>query len=194
MIYTQSKSMKVVFFIALILLVVSIVIYPFKMKGAVHVNVVENIGFAVVRVFNIRLFSGRLKMASGGKVSLEKEKNKKKKNKNKGLSRHYFLSLIKKVVVKKAELFFNGGAENNAHLVSMVSGYVNVFVSSIFAVFMNKYNHMKTFISIEPEYEKERLELTALGVISFSLLDMFLSFICGVYYMLKERRDKRYAR
>ena len=195
MFYTQPKSMKVVFFIiATILFVICIIVYPFKMKGAVHINIVENIGFAVVKVFNIRLFSGRLKMTSGGKLSLEKEKNKKKNNKNKTLKHHYFLSLMKKVEVKKAELFFNGGTERDVYLVSIVSGYINVFVTSIFAVFMNKYKHMKTFISVEPDFERDRLELTASGVISFSLLDMFLSFIHGVYYMLKERRGKDYAR
>ena len=182
--------MKVaVLILVMVVFVILVITYPFKFKGAVHINALENIGFAVIKVLNIRLFNGRFKVDTDGKFSFEKEKNKKKK-KNKTFKNHYFLSLSKRVDVKKAELFFNGGLEDDACLVSMACGYINVFVLSIFAVFMSKYKQMKTFVLVEPEYDKNRLELTASGVITFSLLDMFLSAVNGLCFMLKERGKK----
>lgn len=189
---TQSICMKVLILIFFIIqLLICIITYPFKMKGAIHINVLENIGFAVIKVFNIRLFSGRFKMSQDGHLSMEKEKKNKKKKKNKTLLQHYFISLAKKVDVKKAELFFNGGREDDACFVSLVSGYINVLMSSLFAVLMNKYKTMKTFLSVEPDYNKNRMEITATGVISFCLLDMFLSVVHAFISYLKEKEIEK---
>ena len=169
--------------------VISVVIYPLKMKGAIHINVLENLGFAVVKVFNIRLFNARFKMAKDGHVSMEKEKNKKKK-KNKTLSQFYFMSLAKKVDVKKAEIFFVAGSSQDAFIVSVVNGFVNVVSTCVFTTLMNKYKSMKTLVCVEPDYEKEGLEITASGVISFSLFDMLLSVIYSVIHYLKVKERK----
>ena len=185
------KEIVLIFFI--ILFVVSVITYPFKLKGALHINVIENIGFAVIKVFNIRLFNAKFKVASDGHFAMEKEKEKKQKKKNKELHRLYFMCLAKKIDLKKSEFFFTTGSTSDACLVSLIGGYINVFVSSVIAVLMTKYKHMKSFVNIEPDYQKDRIEMTASAVISFSLLDMFVSIMCALINYKKEKRGKKNA-
>lgn len=179
--------------IAVALFVVLIVIYPFKLKAVFHINVLEDLCFLAIKVFDIKLFCARFTITKEGKFDMDKfNKKKKKKKKDPLLLSSYFMCLAKMLHFKKLELFFTGGSSENAYYVSMLCGYVNAISSALYAVLLNKYKHIKIYSDIDPDYGQDRLELSASVVISFSLLDMIISVICAYKcYFQKKLKEKR---
>jgi len=188
---TQDKSMKTLILILLIIfMIIAVLNYPFRIRGTFHVDVLNNIGFAVFKVLFIRLLSEKFKLSKSGKIEVEKEKNKKRK-KNKILINKYFKCLSERSHVRRVDLFFDAGSKENVFFVSMLSGYVGVITSSISAVLINKYKDIKLFNSFKPSYNKDKLEVTGDLIASFSLKDMITSFICAVIYYFKKKKERK---
>ena len=169
-------------------LVVTVLNYPFKLKVAVHVNMLENLGFAMVKIFGCRLTNIKFELHNG-RVGVKKNKKEGKK-KFKQIRKFYLLCLLKNVVVKKGEVFFSFGIKEDAFKTAMVVGCVNSLVCSMFAVLINRNKGMKTFVSVEPCYKENKLEVSVLGVVSFSLIDVIKSINCAVLKYFKERRKQ----
>ncbi len=178
----------------IVLFVVLLLVYPFKIKGAFHFNAIEDVGFVVLKVFVIKLVCMRFRFNNKGGLELKKYKKKKKKKKPVTLLGSYFMSLAKKLDVKKIQFFFSSGVPDNAYLVCMVNGAVETISASMFAVLLNKYKHLKIFSDVDPVFNENKLEVTASVVVSFCLLDMLLSVIHAyIYYFKLLRRAKKHG-
>ena len=193
---TQPNSMREMLLeIFVLLFVVALILYPFKIKAVMHVNVFEDLAFLAVKVFDFKLFCARFTITKEGKLDIDKFKKKKKKKKDPLLLYSYFTCLAKLLNIKKFELYFTSGFKNNAYHSAMLCGYVNVFSSIVCGLLLNKYKHIKIYSDIGADFENNRLELSGMVVVCFSLLDMLISVICAYkcYFQkkLKERRRKQ---
>lgn len=160
--------------------------YPFKIKGVFHVDVLNNVGFIAFKVLFIKLTAIRFKLSKNGKIKTHKLKKKK----NNYLFTFYVLSLAQKVDVKKLELFFDFGDED-PFVASMISGYVGSFCSTIVSVFLNKYKGIKVFTSFMPNFDKKQLETSGEFVVTFSLIDVTLSFVHALKKYINHKKEKK---
>ena len=178
--------MKCIFLIVLIVLFVALVlIYPFKLKGALHADLVNNVAFVVIKVFDIKLHSSKVQI-SDGKIKIDKKK-KKNKHKDKKLHHYYFMSLIKKVNVKKLEVMLDVGFKNNPYLTSMLCGGISLLISCLSVIILELYGSNRVFESVQPHYDYNIFELSGELVVSFTLLDMFISIISAIINKRKEK-------
>jgi len=177
-----------------ILLVGYVLVYPFKVKTALHFNVFEGVGFLSVKAFCFRLFSGKFMLTDDGKFEMQKKgKPKRKKKKPISLLYVYFTVLAKRLAVKKFEWYFTCGSENDARFVSMLCGYILSIDSMLSAFLLDRYKHIKIFNDIDPIYDKDRLEISASVVITFSLLDMIIGVVIAYYKYIKLLVEKKNA-
>ena len=164
------------------------VCYPFKIKAALHINFLEDVGFGAVKVFAFKLFCAKFKLSPSGKLEVNSAvKKKKKKKKGTLIKKCYKKSLIKFLHIKKFEILLDIGYKDNAYFVSMLSGYLSVLSSSAIAVLQNKYKCIKTFHRINPIYSDNRLEVSGSLVVSFSLLHMVMSIVYAYWCFIKEK-------
>ena len=159
--------------ILLFLLILMVVNYPLKIKWSFHFNVLKNIGFIVFKVFFIRLLSERVKINKEFEFVAEKEKGEKKSSL---FFKNYMLSLAKKVNVKNIDIICDLGADD-AYFISVISGSALTFISSVIAFILNKYEDVKIYYDLLPNYNEYQFELTGKIIVSFTIVDVFKSLI-----------------
>lgn len=183
---------ELILFITIGLFIMLIIIYPFKVKFAMHFNVFEAVGFISLRSLCFKLFSAKIVLNEAGEIDLIRGKKKlKKKKKPLSLLSVYFLTLAKRLAVKKFEWYFTCGSDKNADTVSLICGYVLSLDAVISSILLNKYSHVKIYKDIDPIFDKERLEVASSVVVSFCLFDMFISVFTAYknYFKLKQKRE-----
>lgn len=179
--------MRIILLLAIALFVLLVLTYPFKLKTAVHINFLEDVGFGAVKFLNLKLFCARFKITKNGKFEIHNAVKKKKKKKNKTIRKKYFLCLASLLKIKKFEVMLDAGYEDNAYLLSMFCGYFSNLSSSLIAVLMNKYKGIKVFYRVNPFFKQNRLELSGSIVVSFSLLDMIVAIFCSYFCFMKSK-------
>ena len=98
----------------IVILAIFIVIYPFKFKVALHFNVIELVGFIAIKSFGLNLVSMKIWIDEYGKPQVEIGKRKKKKKKKPfSYSQAYFMSLAKRLEVKKFEVYLSYGQQSD---------------------------------------------------------------------------------
>lgn len=191
-VFSQSKIMRDTFLVVCVLLFVVLILwYPFKVKIAVHLNVFDAIGFVSIRSLCFKLFSAKIQINENGRLELlQAKKKQQKKRKPFSLLSVYFMTLAKRLSVKKFEWYFTYGSNKNADIVALICGYVLAFDSIVSGVLLNRYNHVKIYNDIDPIFDDNRFEVSTSVVVSFCLFDMFVSvFIAYVnFFKLKLRK------
>jgi len=86
-------------------------------------------------------------------------------------------ALFKRLIVKRFYLTINVGVSENAFLSSMISGYIQVFLSIILSYFSYKSGEFKPITKIKTHYNEERLNARLKGQINISTIGLFLSII-----------------
>lgn len=173
----------------MILLIIMIVMYPFKIKWSFHINLLENVGFVVFKVLFIRLLCERFKINSKCEFEIEREK-KKNKNKNSQIFfQGYIYNLAKLVDVKSIDMFTDIGYGDDAYFVSMLTGCVEASLMCLFSLFLNKYKSVKIFNKSESCYEKDVLMLTGKIIVSFNLMAVFVSLFNAYKYYRNQKEN-----
>lgn len=177
----------------IILFILLVIVYSFKVKIVFHFNVFEMVGFVSIKALGFKMFSGKFTINEQMQFELEKPKKKsKKKKKPISLLTVYFLTLAKRLSVKKFEWYFTCGSNTDASLVSLLCGYVLCLDSIVSSVLLNSYSHVKIYNDIDPIYDSDRLEASSNIVVSFCLLDMLVSLFVAYknyFELLKEKKN-----
>ncbi len=191
----QSMNMKQGLIIALlVVLVVLVIIYPFKFKLALHFNVLELVGFIAIKFLGFNLVTMKLYIDENGKPCIQRGKKKKKKKKKPFSYRQaYFMSLGKRLEIKKFEIYLSYGQASDAYLTSMACGVVLMIDSLLSSVLLDNYKHVKIYTDIDPIYNDDRLELSGAVVITFSILDLVVSVLLGLVNYFKVKKEAKYA-
>lgn len=167
-----------------------LILYPFKVRIDFHFNIFELVGFVSIKAYLIKLFSGKIVFEENRfEVDCGKKKQKKKPLR---LLKEYFVSLSKRISVRKFECFFSFGSDSDAKLVSLLCANVLSFDAILSSILLNKYKHVEIFNDIEPIYDKEELQVSSRIVVCFNFLDVFLSLFVAYknyFKMLKENKN-----
>ncbi len=89
--------------------------------------------------------------------------------------------IISRIDIKKVELFFTGGIVDNSFSSAIMCGSISSIIQTLFSFLSQKYEGVKLYKDISPTFDENNLELTFDGVISISLLAIFLSAIAALF-------------
>lgn len=174
--------------IAVVLFVVAIIIYPFKVKGLIYANLFNGVLCFSVVAFKIKLLNERICVSEGGSVFIEKSRDKKEKDKS--LGNYYFALLAKRADLDRVAIFFDCGKSDDASFSSLACGAFNIAAGILYHLLLEKYGNVKFLKCASPVYDRDIIELSARLVIRFSLLDMLLSFVCAYLKYIKVKGIK----
>lgn len=169
----SMQKVLIVFFI--LSLIVLILVFPFKARIMAHVNFLDLKCFYSVKIWLIKILCGMAKFENdklnvlnadtifNGKYDDNFKENAKE--------------IVKRLDVKKVELFFTGGFSDNSFSSAMLCGSVLSIIETLYAYLSLKYENVKMYKDIEPTFKENNFELTLDFVASISIFNIIVSNI-----------------
>lgn len=168
------KSLLIVFFI--VVLIFMIMLFPFKVRVATHINLLEYKAFYCFKVWRLKFLCGKAEIDSG-KISVQNSNNMFAKDIDKDFAKELAKETLARLDVKKMEIFFTGGFEENSYASAMVCGTMTSLVRSAYSVLSQQYENVKLYEDIVPTFAESNLELTFDVVVRLSLFQIIISLL-----------------
>lgn len=181
------KLLIVFFIISFVIMVLS---FPFKTRFMCHLNFIEMKGFYSLKIMKIKLLSGMIYINELKEFMIENSVDLISKSYNKPFMRAFAKELINKINVKKIEIYFTGGFEDNSSNSAIVCGTVSSFVQTIYSYLSIVYDDVKLYEDVEPTFNENNLEVTFDGVISISFLKIIIAIIVAGFTKNKYKKEK----
>lgn len=182
--------MLIVFFVVLFVLL--IIILPFKARLMVHVNILDLKGFYSLKIFKIRLLTGRV-LIIDGELKIDNEIDKITIEYDSDFDKTFSKYILKEIDIKKMEIFFTGGFVDNSYASAIMCGTISSVVQIIYSYLTQKYYNVKLYQDIDPTFNEDNLELTFDIVVSISIFALLKSAIQSAISLknLKENKNER---
>lgn len=169
------KELLIVFFILTV--IVMAMAFPFKTRMMAHVNFLNTKGFYSLKVMKIKLLTGRFFLDDEDGFQVENSVDMLSKNYNNPFIREMIKEFSKRVDVKKVEMFFTGGFENDSYMSAIMCGMISSFIQTVYSYLYDKYEGVKLYEDVDVTFDKTNLEFTFDIVISISLFSILRSII-----------------
>ena len=183
------KNTLVVFFI--FFFVLSIIVFPFKIRILGHFNVLKMIGFYSLKLFFIKFLTGRM-IYENGKIKIENSVNIIKDEFNPEFTKKFIIQILERLDVKKIEIYFTGGIIDNSFSSAMICGSVSSMIQSFYSYLSQKYYNLKLYEDIDPTFNENNLEITFDIVVSISLFSISKSVFVSLKKDKKELKDEKW--
>ncbi len=181
------KGVLIVFFT--LLLLIFLLILPFKVRMMGHFNLIEMKGFYSIKVLFIKILNGKIEFQNG-KIIVDNSVNFLGGKMNKRFARFLMKKLLASIDVKKLELYFTGGTAYNSFSSAMICGSMCSLVQTIYSFLSNKFDNVKLFEEISPTFNETNFELTFDACVAISLLQVLLSLIGAEIEKKKEVKNE----
>ena len=182
------KSVLIVFFIVLFL--VLLVAFPFKIRMAGHINLFEMKAYYCFKVWRFKFLCGKTEVDGVGKIKVENSNNMFSKDIDKDFAKVFAKQMAAEVDVKKIELFFTGGLEEDSYASALMCGGVASVVYSLYGYLSQQYENVKLYEDITPTFSENNLELTFDGVVAVSLFGIMKTLIKSKFEMIRLEESK----
>lgn len=185
------KTLLIVFFIAILILM--LFLFPFKIRMAGHLNLIEMKVFYCFKILFFKLLCGMAEVDGFGKIQYKNSNNIFDEDIDKDFAGSFAREILSELNVKKIELFFTGGLEEDSYSSALICGSVTSIVYGLYGYLSQQYKDVKLYEDITPTFEENNLELTFDVVISVSMLQIIRSIIVAKIKTkkLKELKNER---
>lgn len=154
-----------------------ILLFPFKIRFMTHINLLKKKAFYSLKILGIKLLCGRAYIDEDNKFVVENSINIIKNNSNKDFILSFSKNFLSRMNVKKLELFFTGGLDNDSYSSAILCGVMSASVETLYSVLSLKYDHVRLYEDIKPTFNSTSFELTVDVVVSISLFSLVISLI-----------------
>ena len=120
------------------------------------------------------MLCGKAEVKGGGKIEVENSSNMFSNDMDKDFAFELAKQLAKRMDIKKVEIFFTGGFEEDSYSSAIMCGSITSMVRSLYSVLSQKYKNVKMYEDIDPTFFETNLELTFDGVVAVSILKIFI--------------------
>ena len=169
------KSMLIVFFILVFLLM--IMFFPFKIRLMSHVNLITAKCFYCFKFWRLKFLCGKIVLNENGKIEMHNSNNLLSGEYDKVFVSELSKQFLKRLDVKKMELFFTGGFVEDSYASAILCGTISSFVQTLYSFLSQRYENVKMFEDVLPTFHETNLELTFDVVVCISFFQMVLGVI-----------------
>ena len=184
------QNVLIVFFIASFVLM--ILVFPFKTRIMAHINFLEYKCFYSAKIWIIKILCGKASIENE-EVKIENENTIFSGKYDKNFKTTAF-EILKRINVKKVELFFTGGFSENSFSSAIMCGSVLSFVETLYAHLSMTYDDVKMYKDIEPTFKEDNLELTLDFVASISVIQLIVAVIKAKKQLKNLERSKAWKK
>ena len=167
------KELLIVFFI--VTLIIMAMAFPFKTRLMTHINLLSTKGFYSFKVMRVKLLTGRFYLDNDSGFQVENSNDLVSQNYNKPFVKKLTKEFLKRIDIKKVEMYFSGGLKNDAYSSAIICGAVSSTIQSFYSFLSEKFDNVKLYEDVEVLFDENSLEVTADIVISISLISILIS-------------------
>ena len=168
------KVLIVFFILSFLIMVLS---FPFKTRLMSHINVLEMVGFYSLKIMRIKLLSGKIYTNELREFMVDNSVDLITATYNNPFMKAFTKELIEKLDVKKLEIYFTGGFQDDSSTSALVCGMVSSLVQTAYSYLKMTYENVKLYEDVEPTFDESNLEITIDGVVAISFLSIMISIV-----------------
>lgn len=142
-----------------------------------HLNLIEFKSFYSLKVLFVKLLCGTTYIQNNKLIIQNTHNLISALAKNKQQQMVQIKGFISKITIAKMQIFFSAGVQNNAYQTAIICGYFYSISSALAGYLISKNNYINIYQDIDPQYNKDALEITIKSIVEISLLDVFLALI-----------------
>ena len=161
-------------------------IYPFLVQFDVKFNILKLRGDVVIKIFNKIKFEFKIRIKHGYVYINHKNRERKEKISKKNFNIVWFLSLLNQLYFREQflDLTFlaNFGYVLDSRVTAMGCGYIDVLTKSLFGSLKNNKKSSHIFVSVEPKYNEDVLNMHVKNTIRISMFDLIYTLIYTFIY------------
>ena len=172
-----------------VLLLFVLLAYPIKAVAKVHINLVNLKAFYSIKVLFIKLLCGTTYIEEN-RLIIQNSHNLLYNMKDTQKQMVIIKNIVKRISVSKLQIYFSGGIKNNAYQTAMLCGYAHAITSALFGFLITKNNYINIFQDIDPQYNKDALDITLKCILEISMLDVIGALIVSMFSYKEKLSDK----
>ena len=138
-------------------------------------NFLNTKGYYNLKVMRLKLLTGRFYIDNGAGFTVENSADIFSGNINKPFVRNLIKEMVKKVDIKKVELFFTGGFKEDSYSSAIMCGCVSSAVQVIYSMIYEKFEDAKLYEDVNATFDSDNIDLTFDIVIKISLIAILKS-------------------
>lgn len=169
------KELLIVFFI--ITVIIMAMAFPFKTRMMFHTNLLDAKGFYSFKIMKIKLLTGRFYIDRGTGLTVENSADLLSENFNKPFVKNLSKEILKRLDVRKVEMFFTGGFKENSYYSAIMCGFVSSIIQTIYSVLYEKYDDVRLFEDVDVTFNENNIDFTFDIVIKISLIAILKSIL-----------------
>lgn len=169
------KELLIVFFI--ITVIIMAMAFPFKTRMMFHTNLLDAKGFYSFKIMKIKLLTGRFYIDNNNGFTVENSADLLSENFNKPFVKNLSKEILKRLDVRKVEMFFTGGFKENSYYSAIMCGLVSSIIQTIYSVLYEKYNDVKLYEDVDVTFNDDNIDFTFDIVIKISLIAILKSIL-----------------
>ena len=169
------RNLLIVFLV--LTLIFMLLFCPFKIRLMSHFNMLKKKGFYSLKVLKIKLLCGRAYLNKNNQLVVENSINIMKSHKSKDFILTFAKNFVSKINVKKIEIFFTGGMQNDSYSSAILCGVMSASVETLYSVLSQKYDNVHLYEDIPPTFNTGSFELTLDVVIQINLVGLMVSLV-----------------
>ena len=193
--------------LSVIVIILGFTLVPFVIAVNISGDIFAGKGNMKLTLFGLPVFKAKLSVESNG--ALEKnliiESGKKRdeihlnadKSDDKSIMAFFHtLPIMSYIIIERLELDVNIGLKNNAFVTTMAVGFLRTLMCA-FTSFLRSRQNIDITQRITPQYNSDRMDFAAFGIIKLSIAHIIIRFIAGLKTKLgiaSGRVGKRYAK
>ena len=176
--------------LSVIVIILSFSLVPFIVAVSIDGDVFAGAGNIKLTLFGLPVFKAKFSVESNS--ALEKnliiESGKKReeihlnadKNDDKSIIAFFHaMPIMSYIIVEKLELGMDIGLKNNAFVTTMAVGFLRTLMCA-FTSFLRSRQNIDITQRITPQYNSDRMDFAAFGIIKLSIANIINSFIAGL--------------
>ena len=165
-------ELLIVFFV--LVLIMLVMVFPFKVRFMAHFNLLKMKGFYSIKILFFKILCGMVYTANG-KIYVSNIADAITPRYTSPFMKIFVRDLIKRLNVKKIEIFFTGGFAGDSFSSALLCGSVTSFVQTFYSYLTQRYEDVKLYEDVAPTFNKDNLEATIDMVVSISLIQILIS-------------------
>lgn len=169
------KELLIVFFI--ITVIIMAMAFPFKTRMMFHTNLLDAKGFYSFKIMKIKLLTGRFYIDNNNGFTVENSADLLSENFNKPFVKNLSKEILKRLDVRKVEMFFTGGFKENSYYSAIMCGLVSSIIQTIYSVLYEKYDDVKLYEDVDVTFNDDNIDFTFDIVIKISLIAILKSIL-----------------
>ncbi len=185
-------------FLCVLIFIILMCAYPFLIKLDIRFNILRLKGIIIITLFNKFKIEFRIRIKNGYVYINHKNKLRKEKITTSNFNVVFVTKLVKQIYFREQMIELNMrsnfGFVLDSRITAVGCGYIDVISKCILSKIKNNKKSSHIFVSVEPKYNQDVLNIRLVNIIRMSVIDIVYALFYTLIYSWREYEKSRKSR